>query len=424
MKIEKLANSELSLEFERNGKEYEELRNTVLAKFKNVKVDGFRKGHVPADVIEKTFADDIRNEIIDEVLREDYTKFLESKEYRPVSELQITNLVYNKDELKVEAKVAIFPEFELPQYKGLNVELEEVSVTDEEVDEEIKKMLERAKTFVKAEREVAELGDVAIIDFEGFVNGVAFDGGKAEGHRLELGSKTFIDNFEEQIVGHKIGEEFDVNVNFPEAYHSEELKGKPAVFKIKLNALEVPKLPELDEEFAKGMGYASVQELKDSVKGNVLSSKESKAKEAKLDKVVEQVVNATEVEVPSILVEKDIDNYLGGFANQLKMQGMTFEQFLSMSGNTLEKMRESLRENATKSVKSGFVFSKIADVEGITVTDEEFNHELGHVASMYGMTVQGLEEELEKANGLDRFREQITSQLFFAKMNEFLLNNN
>lgn len=424
MKIEKLANSELSLEFERNGKEYEELRNTVLAKFKNVKVDGFRKGHVPADVIEKTFADDIRNEIIDEVLREDYTKFLESKEYRPVSELQITNLVYNKDELKVEAKVAIFPEFELPQYKGLNVELEEVSVTDEEVNEEIKKMLERAKTFVKAEREVAELGDVAIIDFEGFVDGVAFDGGKAEGHRLELGSKTFIDNFEEQIVGHKIGEEFDVNVNFPEAYHSEELKGKPAVFKIKLNALEVPKLPELDEEFAKGMGYASVQELKDSVKGNVLSSKESKAKEAKLDKVVEQVVNATEVEVPSILVEKDIDNYLGGFANQLKMQGMTFEQFLSMSGNTLEKMRESLRENATKSVKSGFVFSKIADVEGITVTDEEFNHELGHVASMYGMTVQGLEEELEKANGLDRFREQITSQLFFAKMNEFLLNNN
>ncbi|CAM3397896.1 trigger factor [Pseudostreptobacillus hongkongensis] len=424
MKIEKLANSELSLEFGRNGKEYEELRNTVLAKFKNVKVDGFRKGHVPADVIEKTFADDIRNEIIDEVLREDYTKFLESKEYRPVSELQITNLVYNKDELKVEAKVAIFPEFELPQYKGLNVELEEVSVTDEEVNEEIKKMLERAKTFVKAEREVAELGDVAIIDFEGFVDGVAFDGGKAEGHRLELGSKTFIDNFEEQIVGHKIGEEFDVNVNFPEAYHSEELKGKPAVFKIKLNALEVPKLPELDEEFAKGMGYTSVQELKDSVKGNVLSSKESKAKEAKLDKVVEQVVNATEVEVPSILVEKDIDNYLGGFANQLKMQGMTFEQFLSMSGNTLEKMRESLRENATKSVKSGFVFSKIADVEGITVTDEEFNHELGHVASMYGMTVQGLEEELEKANGLDRFREQITSQLFFAKMNEFLLNNN
>lgn len=424
MKIEKLANSELSLEFERNGKEYEELRNTVLAKFKNVKVDGFRKGHVPADVIEKTFADDIRNEIIDEVLREDYTKFLESKEYRPVSELQITNLVYNKDELKVEAKVAIFPEFELPQYKGLNVELEEVSVTDEEVNEEIKKMLERAKTFVKAEREVAELGDVAIIDFEGFVDGVAFDGGKAEGHRLELGSKTFIDNFEEQIVGHKIGEEFDVNVNFPEAYHSEELKGKPAVFKIKLNALEVPKLPELDEEFAKGMGYASVQELKDSVKGNVLSSKESKAKEAKLDKVVEQVVNATEVEVPSILVEKDIDNYLGGFANQLKMQGMTFEQFLSMSGNTLEKMRESLRENSTKSVKSGFVFSKIADVEGITVTDEEFNHELGHVASMYGMTVQGLEEELAKANGLDRFREQITSQLFFAKMNEFLLNNN
>ena len=242
MKIEKLANSELSLEFERNGKEYEELRNTVLAKFKNVKVDGFRKGHVPADVIEKTFADDIRNEIIDEVLREDYTKFLESKEYRPVSELQITNLVYNKDELKVEAKVAIFPEFELTQYKGLNVELEEVSVTDEEVNEEIKKMLERAKTFVKAEREVAELGDVAIIDFEGFVDGVAFDGGKAEGHRLELGSKTFIDNFEEQIVGHKIGEEFDVNVNFPEAYHSEELKGKPAVFKIKLNALEVPNL--------------------------------------------------------------------------------------------------------------------------------------------------------------------------------------
>lgn len=424
MKKEVLNGSEVAFEIVKDGEEYSKLRKEVLSKFKNVKVDGFRKGHVPEDVIEKTFADDIRDEILNRVIREEYAEVLKDKSFRPVSELQITDLKLEKDSLKVNLKVAVFPEFDLPEYKGLNVELEKVEVSDEDVSSQLDKMLSRAKKYEKTIREEAKNGDIATIDFEGFVDGVAFEGGKAEGHKLELGSKTFIDNFEEQIIGHKVGEEFEVNVKFPEEYHAENLKGKPAVFKIKLHSLEEIVLPELNDDFAKENGADTLEDLKTNVRANLLVEKENQAKNVKLSKIVEKIVDGVNLEVPEILVEQDIDANISQFVQQLQMQGMNLESYLSMTGQTIEKMREDLRANAIKGIKTSFVLSKIGETEDIKVSDEDIENELKNIASMYGMDVEAIKSELEKSGELGRYIGRINSQLFFGKINQFLLENN
>ena len=424
MKKEVLNGSEVAFEIVKDGEEYSKLRKEVLSKFKNVKVDGFRKGHVPEDVIEKTFADDIRDEILNRVIREEYAEVLKDKSFRPVSELQITDLKLEKDSLKVNLKVAVFPEFDLPEYKGLNIELEKVEVSDEDVSSQLDKMLSRAKKYEKTIREEAKNGDIATIDFEGFVDGVAFEGGKAEGHKLELGSKTFIDNFEEQIIGHKVGEEFEVNVKFPEEYHAENLKGKPAVFKIKLHSLEEIVLPELNDDFAKENGADTLEDLKTNVRANLLVEKENQAKNVKLSKIVEKIVDGVNLEVPEILVEQDIDANISQFVQQLQMQGMNLESYLSMTGQTVEKMREDLRANAIKGIKTSFVLSKIGETEGIKVSDEDIENELKNIASMYGMDVEAIKSELEKSGELGRYIGRINSQLFFGKINQFLLENN
>lgn len=424
MKKEVLNGSEVAFEIVKDGEEYSKLRKEVLAKFKNVKVDGFRKGHVPEDVIEKTFADDIRDEILNRVIREEYAEVLKDKSFRPVSELQITDLKLEKDSLKVNLKVAVFPEFDLPEYKGLNIELEKVEVSDEDVSSQLDKMLSRAKKYEKTIREEAKNGDIATIDFEGFVDGVAFEGGKAEGHKLELGSKTFIDNFEEQIIGHKVGEEFEVNVKFPEEYHAENLKGKPAVFKIKLHSLEEIVLPELNDDFAKENGADTLEDLKTNVRANLLVEKENQAKNVKLSKIVEKIVDGVNLEVPEILVEQDIDANISQFVQQLQMQGMNLESYLSMTGQTVEKMREDLRANAIKGIKTSFVLSKVGETEDIKVSDEDIENELKNIASMYGMDVEAIKSELEKSGELGRYIGRINSQLFFGKINQFLLENN
>ena len=424
MKKEVLNGSEVAFEIVKDGEEYSKLRKEVLSKFKNVKVDGFRKGHVPEDVIEKTFADDIRDEILNRVIREEYAEVLKDKSFRPVSELQITDLKLEKDSLKVNLKVAVFPEFDLPEYKGLNIELEKVEVSDEDVSSQLDKMASRAKKYEKTIREEAKNGDIATIDFEGFVDGVAFEGGKAEGHKLELGSKTFIDNFEEQIIGHKVGEEFEVNVKFPEEYHAENLKGKPAVFKTKLHSLEEIVLPELNDDFAKENGADTLEDLKTNVRANLLVEKENQAKNVKLSKIVEKIVDGVNIEVPEILVEQDIDANISQFVQQLQMQGMNLESYLSMTGQTVEKMREDLRANAIKGIKTSFVLSKIGETEGIKVSDEDIENELKNIASMYGMDVEAIKSELEKSGELGRYIGRINSQLFFGKINQFLLENN
>lgn len=420
MKKEILNGSEVAFEIIKDGEDFAKLRKDVLSKFKNVKVDGFRKGHVPEDVIEKTFADDIRDEILNRVIREEYAEVLKDKSFKPVSELQITDLKLEKDSLKVSLKVAVFPEFTLPEYKGLNVELEKAEVSDEEVSAQLDKIVSRAKKYEKTDREEAKNGDIATIDFEGFVDGVAFEGGKAEGHKLELGSKTFIDNFEEQIVGHKVGEEFEVNVKFPEEYHAENLKGKPAVFKVKVNSIKRKEEAELNEDLAKELGYDSVEDLKAKTKENLTKREETRIENEYRGKVVDAVVDTVNFEIPEAVVEREIQFQINRFAQQLQMQGMSLNQYFEMTGQDIEKMRESIKESAEKSVKRDLVLTEIAKAENVQATEEEVNAELDRTALMYGMDREGLIAEVRKSGNYARFIDEIKYQIINRKTVDLL----
>lgn len=424
MKVEKINGSEIKFEVVVEGIELSEIRKLVLKKFKNVKVDGFRKGHVPQDVIEKTFEADIRDEVVNEILKKEYVNYIVENKIKPLTDLEMLKFEYNKDKVELTFKVSVFPDFEIGEYKNLSVELKNVEVTDEDVEKEINKSLQNAKTYVKADRDVAENNDIAIIDFEGFVDGVTFEGGKAENHRLELGSKTFIDTFEEQIVGKKVGDEFDVVVTFPEEYHAENLKGKNAIFKVKLNSLEISKLPELNDEFAKTLGMDTLEDLRSSVKGNLLSNREVEAKREKLSKIVELIANKVECDIPSRLVDMEVDNNLEMFNQQLQMQGINLDAYLKMINKSLDDMRKDLEETAKKGIKNTFVLQKIAEIENITVTKDEIEKELNRIAAMYGMTYDDLVKELEKSNGVERFYSKVSNELFFGKINDYLLENN
>lgn len=424
MKLEKLENSMVSFELKMEGTEYKELRNSIIDKFKNVKVDGFRKGHVPMDVIEKTFEKEINEEILNEVLKKEYFELIQSEKIKPIHELQIKNLQINKDFIEIKAEVAVFPEFELPQYKGLNIELDKVEVSDEEVNHELEHMLENSKTFEKNDDKVAEMGDVAIIDFEGFVDGVAFEGGKAENYRLELGSKSFIDTFEEQIVSHKVGDEFDVNVKFPEQYHAENLKGKDAVFKIKLNSIEVAKKAELNDEFAKKYGSENLEELKNNIKGRILESKENNAKTEKLNKIIKSLLDSVSFEIPEVLVENQIQDQIHMFEHRLQSQGMNLNSYLEMTGMTIEKMREDVREKSTEGVKVSLIMSKLAEVENIKISKKEIENHLETMATMNGMDLNTLIEFLDKQKQTQEFYNRTHIQLLNMKLNELLLENN
>lgn len=424
MKLEKLTNGELQIEILKEGNELKELKKEVLAKFKNVKVDGFRKGHVPEDVIEKEFSEDIKSELLNSILNKSYVEILKDESIKIAGDLSVIELVYEKELIKIVGKLPLFPEFEVPKYKDLGIEEEKATVSDEELESEIEKMLNSSEKFEKSDKESVENGDIAVIDFEGFVDGEAFQGGKAENYKLKIGSKSFIDNFEDQIIGHKVGEEFDVNVNFPEEYHSEALKGKPAVFKIKLNSIEVSVKPELNDEFAKTLGSDTVEDLKNTLKGRLLSNKESKAKRDKLAKILDTLSNTANFEVSPVLVENEIHRQIDGFANQLRMQGANLEDYLKMTNNTIEKMHEDLKPNAEKSVKVSFILSKISEIEGLKVEKEEFEAELNKIASMYGMTVEQLNSELDKANTRRDYYVQIESGIMSNKINNFLAENN
>lgn len=424
MKIEKLENSEVKFEILKEGEELKKIKKEVLSKFKDVKVDGFRKGHVPEDVILKNFEKEIRDELLNFVLREAYEKMLEDGSFKQASDFMITKFEYNKDKLDLEVKVAIVPEFEMPKYKGLNIEKKEASVNDEEVTLELDRLVNQYKNFEKSDKEVAELGDVAVIDFEGFVDGVAFENGKSENYKLELGSKSFIDTFEEQIVGHKVGEEFEINVNFPEEYHSENLKGKPAMFKIKLNAIEVLNKPELNDDFAKKVGSESIEELKNNIKGRLLSNKEASLERERLNEIVEKIALEVEFPISEILVHNEIHRQIDAFSNQLRMQGATLEDYLKMTNNSIEKMHEDLREGATKAVKISFLLSRIIELENIKVEESEINEELSKRAAMYGMTLEQLNKELGSQEAVYNFQAQVENNLMATKINKFLMENN
>ena len=419
--VKKLSETVYEVSATRSGEELKHLKKHVLVHFKDAKVDGFRKGHVPADVLEKKFKKEIEGEILNHIISEEYRKAVEENNLSPIADIKLEKYEDNEDNVEVVFTIPVLPEITLGDYKSVKVEKEALDVNDEKVNAEIEIMRSNAgKLKEVADDEAAKDKDVTNINFEGFVDGEAFNGGKAEGFDLTLGSKSFIDTFEDQIIGHKKGDEFDVNVTFPEEYHAENLKGKPAVFKVKVNSIKRKEEAELNEDLAKELGYDSVEDLKAKTKENLIKREETRIENEYKGKVVDAVVEGVNFEIPEAIVEREIQFQINRFAQQLQMQGMSLNQYFEMTGQNIEKMRESIKESAEKSVKRDLVLNEIAKVEKVEATEEEVNAELDRTAIMYGMDREGLIAEVRKSGNYARFIDDIKYQIVNRKTVDLL----
>ena len=419
--VKKLSETVYEVSVTRNGEELKHLKEHVLVHFKDAKVDGFRKGHVPADVLEKKFKKEIEGEILNHIISEEYRKAVEENNLSPIADIKLEKYENNEDNVEVVFTIPVLPEINLGDYKSVKVEKEALDVNDEKVNAEIEIMRSNAgKLKEVADDEAAKDKDITNINFEGFIDGEAFDGGKAEGFDLTLGSKSFIDTFEDQIIGHKKGDEFDVNVTFPEEYHAENLKGKPAVFKVKVNSIKRKEEAELNEDLAKELGYDSVEDLKAKTKENLIKREETRIENEYRGKVVDAVVDTVNFEIPEAVVEREIQFQINRFAQQLQMQGMSLNQYFEMTGQDIEKMRESIKESAEKSVKRDLVLTEIAKAENVQATEEEVNAELDRTALMYGMDREGLIAEVRKSGNYARFIDDIKYQIVNRKTVDLL----
>ena len=424
MAVKKLDETTYEVSAVREGEEFKHLKEHVLVHFKDAKVDGFRPGHVPANVIEKNFKKEIDGEILNHIISDEYQKAVAENELKPIADIKLEKYEIQADKAEVVFTIPVLPSFELGQYKGLEVEKENFEVTDEKVNEEIEGMRKNASKLKEvAEDEEAKNDDVVNINFEGFVDGVAFDGGKAEGYDLTLGSHSFIDTFEDQIVGHKKNDEFDVNVKFPEAYHAENLKGKPALFKVKVNSIKRKEEAELNDDLAKELGYDSLEDLKVKTRESLTKREETRINNEFKGKVVEAVVANTNVEVPAELTNREVEYQINRFAQQLQMQGISLEQYFQMTGQTLDKMREESREMAEKSVKTELVLSEITKAENIEVSDDEVNAEIDKMATMYGMDKEALLADVRKSGNYARFIDETKYRLSHEKTIDLLVNS-
>ena len=407
-----------------NGEEFASMKKHVLTHFKDAKVDGFRPGKVPASVIEKTFKNEINEQILNHLISDAYREAVTSNELRPIADIKLEKFDVKEDSVEATFTIPVLPEIKLGEYKGVKVERETVNVTEEKVNEELESLRKRAGKLKETEAGTkAELNDTANIDFEGFIDGEAFDGGKAEGFDLTLGSGSFIDNFEDQIVGHVAGDEFDVNVSFPENYGAANLAGKPALFKVKLNTVKRTEEAKLDDELAKELGYETLEELTVKTKENLEKREETRIANNLRNKVVEAVLETTEFEVPAALTDREVQNQINRFAQQMQMQGISLEQYFKMTGQTIEAMKEQMREGSEKAVKTDLVLSEIAKVEKIEATDEGVNNEIEMMAAMYGMDKDTIIADIKKAGNYDAFIDNTKFQIENRKTIEFLVKN-
>lgn len=357
---------------------------------KTLNVPGFRKGKVPRQIFNKMFGEEsLYQDALNAVLPEAYANAVAESNIKPVAQPEIDVESMEKDSTWVlTAKVTVEPEVKLGQYKDLEVKAQSTEVTDEEVDAEIKKLQEQQAELVLKEDQPAAEGDTVVIDFEGKVDGVAFDGGKGENYSLELGSNTFIPGFEDQLVGHKAGETVEVNVTFPEEYHAEDLKGKDAVFETTIHEVKTKELPELDDEFAKDVDEEvdTLVELKAKTRERLEAQKQNVAKEAIQEEVIDKAVENAEIgEIPGAMIEEDVHRQMDQYLAGLQQQGISADMYYKLTGSSEEDLHKQFESGAQKRVKTNLVLEAIVAAEDIKASEEEINAEIKELATQYGM---------------------------------------
>ena len=362
----------------------------------SITIPGFRKGKAPRHMIEKMYGEGVFFEdAVNELYPSAYEAAAKEAGITPVDRADIEILEVGKDGFSFKATVTVKPEVEVEGYKGIEAEKVEYTVTDEDVDAEIAKLQKRAGTTISVEDRPAQMGDNVVFDFEGFIDGVAFEGGKGEEFPLTLGSNQFIPGFEEQIAGHAIGEDFDVNVSFPENYHVDELKGKPAVFKCKIHQIKAVELPELDDEFAKDVSeFETLEALKADLKSKLQEKKDLEANDEFENKLVDAVIAGMKADIPACMYERKIDEMVQDFAYRLQMQGLNLETYMQYTGSTVESFRETFKEQAEHQVKVRLALEKIAELENLTATEEDLEEQFKKAAEVYGVELEKIKELL------------------------------
>ncbi len=385
---------------------------------KKYNIPGFRKGKAPRSIVEKMYGKGIFYEdAINDLLPDAYESAVKEAAIEPVGkpEFDISSLDEN-DGVVLVVNVAVKPDVEIADYLGIAVERTVVEATEAEVNEELEVARNRNSREIEITDRAAQLGDVTNIDYEGFCDGVAFDGGKAEGSPLKLGSGQFIPGFEDQIVGHNIGDEFDVNVTFPEEYHAAELAGKAVVFKVKLNGINAIELPELDDEFAKDISeFDTLDEYKADLKAKIQKRHDKTAENEVNDQLVNVLLDKLVAEIPEAMFDREVENIVRDYDMRLRQQGMSLDMYFKYTGLDLDKMREQARPEAERQVKMRLALEKIAALEGIAVSDEEVESEIKRIADENHVTVEqvkeivaddGIREDLKVQHALDLVREK------------------
>lgn len=420
VQVETLEKNMAKLTIEVPAEELEKALQASYLKQKNqISLPGFRKGKVPRNMIEKMYGPEIFFEdAANQLIRENYGDAADESGIEIVSRpvIDITQIEKGKPFI-FTAEVAVKPEVTLGKYKGVTVTKIDVTVTDEEVDAAVEKERNNnARTITVEDRPIQD-GDTAVIDFEGFVDGEPFEGGKGENHSLEIGSHSFIDTFEEQLIGKNSGDEAEINVTFPEEYHAEDLAGKPAVFKVKIHEIRVKELPEADDEFAQDISeFDTLAEYREDIKKKLAEEKEADAKRAKEDEAVRKISEDASMEIPEPMIETQIESMIDDFAQRITQQGLSFEQYMQFSGLTMDKLKEQVRPDAVSRIKSSLVLEKIAEEEKIEVTEEDVNAEVQRIADAYGMEVDKIEEIMGDAE-----KESMKKDLAVQKAVEFVM---
>ena len=422
VKVENIEKNVVQLEIEVDAVKFEEgMQKSFLKNAGKFNIPGFRKGKAPRKMVERSYGEQVLYEdAINIICPESYDEAIEANNLNPVDkpEIDIVQIGEGKN-LIFTAKVTTKPEVELGQYKGVEVSKVEIAVTDEDIEKELQKTIEKNARLITIEDRGVKTGDTAVIDFEGFIDGVAFDGGKGEKHELVIGSGQFIPGFEEQLIDANSGDELDVNVEFPQEYGSPDLAGKPAVFKVKINEIKVKELPLADDEFAKDVSeFDTLEAYKADIKDKLLHQAEHKATHETEDKIIDAVVGNVVLEVPSVMVQKRVDNLVYDFDMRLRYQGLDLKKYMEIMGMDSDTFRGQFTKRAEDEVKSQLVLEKIGKVENFEVSEAEVAEEIIKMAENYKQT----EEEFKKHLKDDDI-EYIKNNLIMKKTIDFLVQN-
>jgi len=422
VKVENAGKNVVQLEIEVEAEKFEQGMQKAFARnAKKFNIPGFRRGKAPRHLVERYYGEQVLYEdAINEVCPDAYEQAVEENDIHPVDRPEIDIKQIGKGQsLIFTAKVTVRPDVELGEYKGIEVEKSTAVVTDEDVDKEIEKVRERNSRLITVEDRPAASGDTVTIDFEGFIDGTAFEGGKGTDYDLALGSGTFIPGFEDQLVGVSKGEEKEVNVTFPEDYHNKDLAGKPAVFKVTVKEIKLRELPDLDDEFAKDVSeFDTLEEYKADLRKKLLDKAEHMAHHENEDKVVAKVVENATVDIPPVMIERQIDNMVYDFRMSLMYQGLDLEKYLEIMGMDMNSFRDQFRKRAEQEVKTQLVLDKISKVEAIVPTDEETDAEIKRLAENYRQSEEEFRQHLKPDD-----IEYIRSTLVTRKTVDFLLEN-